>query len=181
MQPNPDPSWLSKNRIYFCYVRVKINCQRARPACPRTSRCAIQIRCSSSISLHYMSHRRLNVGTSPPAESKTEATADKITAKTDHPWLWAPPCRSFLILPVHGAASLAFSPAHPSLLFTSSSISLHPDSHIIVTLTQGSTRQPEDLLLEIEPETKCLFLSPTPNSSPIRTITSTKTESLSVR
>lgn len=52
--------------------------------------------------------------------------------------------------------STAFIPVsvHPSLLFISSSISPHCDSHIIVMLTRGSTRQPEDLLLEIEPETK---------------------------
>lgn len=75
--------------------------------------------------------------------------------------------RSRFISQSTGAASPAFSPASPSLLFTSSSISLHPDWRIIGTLTRGSTRQPEDLLLEIEPETKRLFLSPTPNSSPM--------------
>lgn len=50
------------------------------------------------------------------------------------------------------------------------------DSYIIVALTQGSTRQPEDLLLEIEPVTKWCFLSPTPYSPSnvaYRTITST--------
>lgn len=162
MQPNPDPSWLSKNQIYFRYVRVKINCQRDRPARPRTSRCETQTWCSSSISLQYMSHTWLNVGTSPPpAKSKTEATADKITAKTDHPWLWAPPCCSFL-------SSGAWGRSSSPLRFTSSSISLHPDPSIIVTLRQGSTRQPEDLLLEIEPQTKWLFLSPAPNSSPVK-------------
>lgn len=128
MQPNPDPSWLSKNHIYFCYVGVKINCQRASPACPCTSRCEIQTRCSSSISLQYMSHMRLNVGTSPPpAESKTEAIN-----RQDYCQNRAAPNYEllhvvhFLILPVHGAASPALSPARPSLPLTSSSISLAP-------------------------------------------------------
>lgn len=85
MQPNPDPSWLSKNQIYFCYVGVKINCQRARPACLRTARCEIHTRCSSSISLQYVSHTQLNVGTSPPAESKTEATQTRLLPKQTTP------------------------------------------------------------------------------------------------
>lgn len=110
MQPNPDPSWLSKNHIYFCYAGVKINCQRASPACPSTSRCEIQTRRSSSISLQYMSHRRLNVGTSPPplkAKQKLQQTG--LLPKQSSPRLYgllrvAHPC-------VHGAASPAWSPA----------------------------------------------------------------------
>lgn len=171
MQPNPDPSWLSKNHIYFCYVGVKINCQRASPACPCTSRCEIQTRCSSSISLQYMSHMRLNVGTSPPPpppKAKQKLSTDRITAKTEQPPTTSSSmwfifsfyrCTVLLLQLCLQPALRSRSPPHLS--------ASHPDSRIIVTLMQGSTRQPEDLLLEIEPETERLFLSPTPNSSPL--------------
>lgn len=87
-------------------------------------------------------------------------SAGDVSAQTDPPL-----CLSALLYRTRFPSPLlrcaAFIPVsvRPSLSSISPSISLCCDSCIIVALTQGSTRWPEDLLLEIEPVAKRRFLS----------------------